>query len=89
MGIPSRGAPQDGDPSPQAQSATDASASGTPGSERSRVNVAGVHLVQLHSVGNRQSVDTQLRTLIVLILIVGLIVLLFIFMNQAGFIRLK
>ena len=81
-----RGAPQDGDPSPQAQTATDASGSGTPASERSQVKVAGVHWF---SCTPSAIAKAWIRTLIVLILTVGLIVLLFIFMNQAGLIRLK
>ena len=81
-----RGAPQDSDPSPQAQTVTDASGSGTPASERSQVKVAGVHWF---SCTPSAIAKAWIRTLIVLILTVGLIVLLFIFMNQAGLIRLK
>ena len=82
-----RGAPQDGDPSPQAQATvTDTSGSGTPASERSQVKVAGVHWF---SCTPSAIAKTWVRTLVVLILTVGLIVLLLIFANQTGLIRLK
>ena len=78
--------PQDGD-SPQAQTTvTDASGSGTPASERSQVKVAGVHWF---SCTPSAIAKTWVRTLGVLILTVGLIVLLLIFANQTGLIRLK
>ena len=82
-----RGAPQNGDPSPQAQATvTDTSGSGTPASERSQVKVAGVHWF---SCTPSAIAKTWVRTLVVLILTVGLIVLLLIFANQTGLIRLK
>ena len=74
------------DPSPQADTAPDVSGSGTPGSERSRVDVAGVYWF---SCTPSAIAKARIHTLVVLILIVGLIVLLFIFMNQVGFLRLK
>ena len=82
-----RGAPQDGDPSPQAQATvTDTSGSGTPASECSQVKVARVHWF---SCTPSAIAKTWVRTLVVLILTVGLIVLLLIFANQTGLIRLK
>ena len=82
-----RGAPQDGDPNQAQASVTDTgSGSGTPASERAQVKVAGVHWFSctLSSIAK-----TWVRTLVVLILTVGLIVLLLIFANQTGLIKLK
>ena len=82
-----RGAPQDGDPNQAQASATDAgSGSGTPASERAQVKVAGVHWF---SCTPSSIAKMWVRTLIMLILTVGLIVLLLIFGNQLGLLKLK
>ena len=80
-----RGAPQDGNPN-QAQASVTDTGSGTPASERSQVKVAGVHWF---SCTPSSIAKTWVRTLVVLILTVGLIVLLLIFANQTGLIKLK
>ena len=82
-----RGAPQDGNPNQAQASVTDTgSGSCTPASERSQVKVAGVHWF---SCTPSSIAKTWVRTLVVLILTVGLIVLLLIFANQTGLIKLK
>ena len=82
-----RGAPQDGDPNQAQASVTDAgSGSGTPASERAQVKVAGVHWF---SCTPSSIAKMWVRTLIMLILTVGLIVLLLIFGNQLGLLKLK
>ena len=80
-----RGAPQDGDPNQAQASVTDAG-SGTPASERAQVKVAGVHWF---SCTPSSIAKMWVRTLIMLILTVGLIVLLLIFGNQLGLLKLK
>ena len=82
-----RGAPQDGDPNQAQASVTDTgSGSGTPASERAQVKVAGVHWF---SCTPSSIAKTWVRTLVVLILKVGLIVLLLILAKKTGLIRLK
>ena len=82
-----RGAPQDGDSNQAQASVTDAgSGSGTPASERAQVKVAGVHWF---SCTPSSIAKTWVRTLVVLILKVGLIVLLLILAKKTGLIRLK
>ena len=82
-----RGAPQDGAPNQAQVSVTDAgSGSGTPASERAQVKVAGWHWF---SCTPSSIAKMWVRTLIMLILTVGLIVLLLIFGNQLGLLKLK
>ena len=82
-----RGAPQDGAPNQAQASVTDAgSGSGTPASERAQVKVAGWHWF---SCTPSSIAKMWVRTLIMLILTVGLIVLLLIFGNQLGLLKLK